>query len=517
MGITIDITPKDLKTIKDLLKQYLPNTLVWAFGSRVKFTAKTTSDLDLVAFISNEQELKFSLLKDAFEESSIPFRIDLHNWHELPETFHKNIETNYVVLQEDAKEELPNEWKKYKLGDLGFFFGGVTTIGKEDYGHGTPFLPYKNVYKNSKVNVNELELMNIRPQDIERRSAKYGDIFFTASSETPDEVAMSSVLLDDVENLTYNGFCKRYRLNDFNTLLPKYARYLFRDINFRREVYQVATGDIRFNISQESLAKIEIEIPDVATQAQLAEILMKLDDKIELNLQMNQTLEAMAQALFKEWFVNFNFPNFDGELENGLPKGWKVIELSKLISVKDGTHDSPKQKENGKFLITSKHLKNHFIDFESAYRISEEDFEKINKRSKVDKLDVLITMIGTVGNLYFVHDEVMDFAIKNIGLFKTSENPDLAYFLYFTISSKEISDYFIKRLAGSTQQYLTLDTLRQTPIVFPDDETLKLFNDFAKSIYHKIEVNSQNIQSLTQTRDTLLPKLMSGKICLNTI
>ncbi len=227
-----------------------------------------------------------------------------------------------------------SELKKYKLGDLGFFFGGVTTIGKEDYGHGTPFLPYKNVYKNSKVNVNELELMNIRTQDIERRSAKYGDIFFTASSETPDEVAMSSVLLDDVENLTYNGFCKRYRLNDFNTLLPEYARYLFRDINFRREVYQVATGDIRFNISQESLAKIEIEIPDVATQAQLAEILMKLDDKIELNLQMNQTLETMAQALFKEWCW----------VEEGIvPESWtwkKLLDIANVTSSKRIFRDS---------------------------------------------------------------------------------------------------------------------------------------------------------------------------------
>ncbi|MEN9911926.1 MAG: hypothetical protein RI956_370, partial [Pseudomonadota bacterium] len=118
MGIKIDIAPKDLKTVKALLKQYLPNTLVWAFGSRVKFTAKITSDLDLVAFISKEQELKFSLLKEAFEESNILFRIDLHNWYELPETFHKNIESSFVVLQEDAKEELPSEWKTYKLNEL---------------------------------------------------------------------------------------------------------------------------------------------------------------------------------------------------------------------------------------------------------------------------------------------------------------------------------------------------------------------------------------------------------------
>ena len=74
----------------------------------------------------------------------------------------------------------------------------------------------------------------------------------------------------------------------------------------------MATGDIRFNISQESLANIEIEIPDVITQKQLAEILITLDDKIELLQQMNQTLENIAQAIFKEWFVDFNFPDLTG-------------------------------------------------------------------------------------------------------------------------------------------------------------------------------------------------------------
>ncbi|MCB0538691.1 MAG: restriction endonuclease subunit S, partial [Bacteroidetes bacterium] len=261
-----------------------------------------------------------------------------------------------------------SEWNKYKLGDLGFFFGGVTAIKKEDYGHGTPFLPYKNVYKNSKVNINELELMNVRPLDLDRRSAVYGDIFFTASSETPDEVAMSSVLLDEVENLTYNGFCKRFRLNDFETLLPEYARYLFRDISFRREVYNLATGDIRFNISQESLASIEIEIPDIPTQKEIAQILTSLDDKIELNLQMNQTLEAMAQAIFKEWFVNFNFPGFDGELVDGLPKGWRKGNLGEIISFKNGK-SSPERNDEFQYPVFGS---NGIIGYSEEYNAIED-------------------------------------------------------------------------------------------------------------------------------------------------
>lgn len=127
-------------------------------------------------------------------------------------------------------------------------------------------------------------------------------------------------------------------------------------------------------------------------------------------------------------------------------------------------------------------------------------------------MDILLTMIGTVGNLYFVHDEKVDFAIKNIGLFKTSAKPDIAYYIYFSLDSKETSEYFTKRLAGSTQQYLTLETLRQTPIILPDEITLMHYNDIAKCIYEKIELNSINIKALANLRDSLLPKLMTGKI-----
>ena len=100
MDLKIDIKPKDLTSLRNILSQYLPNTLIWAFGSRVKFTAKPHSDLDLVAFINKEQDSQFFLLKDILEESNIPFIIDLHDWNELPETFHKNIKDNFIVFQE---------------------------------------------------------------------------------------------------------------------------------------------------------------------------------------------------------------------------------------------------------------------------------------------------------------------------------------------------------------------------------------------------------------------------------
>lgn len=104
VAITIDISPQHLSIIRGLLHEYIPDAAVWAFGSRVKFTAKPSSDLDLVAFIREEQKARFSELKEALEESNVPFRVDLHSWNDLPEGFHRNIRQEYAVLQDGSEE-----------------------------------------------------------------------------------------------------------------------------------------------------------------------------------------------------------------------------------------------------------------------------------------------------------------------------------------------------------------------------------------------------------------------------
>jgi type I restriction enzyme S subunit len=395
-----------------------------------------------------------------------------------------------------------SELKKYKLGDLGFFFGGVTSIKKEDYGHGTPFLPYKNVYKNSKVNVNELELMNVRSLDLERRNAVYGDIFFTASSETPDEVAMSSVLLDEVENLTFNGFCKRFRLNDFNTLLPEYARYLFRDISFRREVYQLATGDIRFNISQESLANIEIEIPDTATQKEIAQILSSLDDKIELNLQMNQTLEAMAHAIFKEWFVNFNFPGFDGELVDGLPKGWRMGKLGEEFNLIMGqSPPGTSYNEIGEGMIFYQGR----TDF--GFRFPTNRLYTTEPKRIAKPLDTLVSVRAPVGDINMANE----ICCVGRGLSSVRHKSDAYSFTYYMMKNLEpVFNGFEGE--GTVFGSINKSNFESIEITVPSDEIIYEFETVVNPLDDKILENTKQIQSLTQTRDTLLPKLMSGQL-----
>jgi restriction endonuclease S subunit len=194
-----------------------------------------------------------------------------------------------------------------------------------------------------------------------------------------------------------------------------------------------------------------------------------------------------------------------------IPEGWEVKRLDELFSVKDGTHDSPKQKDEGHYLITSKHIKKNEIDLSNAYKISVDDYEKVNQRSKVEHGDILMTMIGTVGVFHLV-TSAPNYAIKNLGLFKTSEKPELRHYIYLFFSSEYGSQYITSQLAGSTQQYLTLKVLRSFPCLYPLDSITKSFDAHVSDLFQNIAINIQENQTLTTLRDTLLPKLISGEV-----
>ncbi|HHX66635.1 MAG TPA: restriction endonuclease subunit S, partial [Gallicola sp.] len=159
-------------------------------------------------------------------------------------------------------------------------------------------------------------------------------------------------------------------------------------------------------------------------------------------------------------------------------------------SVRDGTHDSPKRTDKGYKLITSKHIKDNYIDFESAYYISREDFDKVNSRSLVEVNDILYSMIGTIGLIYRVKEEP-NFAIKNMGLFKVKDEIKSKWLFYY-LKSPKMMNYMRTLLSGSTQQYVTLKNLRNLPIEFPENtDDAKKIIQILETIDQKIELNNQ--------------------------
>ena len=509
MGIAtkIDITPADLKTLQALLKRFIPQTTVWAFGSRVKFTNKPSSDLDLVAFTTKEQNTLVSLLKDAIEEAMLPYRVDLLCWHEIPENFKKNIEQQYVVVQQAETNEnsLPKGWKIYKLGEI------TKRIG--DGLHGTPKYDENGdfYFINGSNLVNGKIVINSNTQKVNKTE------FDKHQKDLSDKTILLGINGTIGNVALYNnekcilGKSAAY-LNIKDDFDKQFVRYVLTNDHFQNFIKTNASGTTIKNVGLGLLREYEFSAPkDKTTQTAIAQILSSLDDKIELNLQMNQTLEAMAQAIFKEWFVDFKFPGFDGELLNGLPKGWRKMNLSELVDTVSKTHKFPKGK--AVFLNTSDILDGSFLH--SNYS----DFDTLPGQAKktIQYGDILFSEIRPANRRYaFVDFEATDYVVSTKLMVLRSKGIVDSLVVYFFMKSNEVLNQ-LQLLAESrsgTFPQITYTELAKIELNIPSADLLKLYTEYLWSAFKKIRENQSQIQTLTQTRDALLPKLMSGQIAV---
>lgn len=182
---------------------------------------------------------------------------------------------------------------------------------------------------------------------------------------------------------------------------------------------------------------------------------------------------------------------------------WKTIRADEFCSlVTDGTHDSPKPQAAGRKLITSKHLKGYYLDFESANWISSEDYEKVIARSSVEQWDILYSMIGTIGNVYLEKNPVVDYACKNVGIFKFGGNYNKAYWMYYYLKSPQAMEFIKAHLRGTTQLYVPLATLREMPVPVPDEEEMNKIVAILRTLDDKIQCSikiNDNLSDLLQT------------------
>ena len=171
---------------------------------------------------------------------------------------------------------------------------------------------------------------------------------------------------------------------------------------------------------------------------------------------------------------------------------WKeVIATDYCYKVADGTHDSPKRQNKGRFLITSKHIKGHSIDFDNAYYISEDDYQKIIKRSKIDKWDVIVSMIGEYcGFCYLEDSDFTDYAVKNVGILKVGERIK-SLWLYYYLNSPAGRNQLRNTRAGSSQPYISLGSLRNLLIPEPPREVMESIVTILSSLDRKIELNNK--------------------------
>ena len=265
-------------------------------------------------------------------------------------------------------------------------------------------------------------------------------------------------------------------------------KYLFYALKFAK------IPDTGYNRHFKWLKKIKIKYPDIEKQAKIVEILDSVEIIKERLKSQLELLDELIQARFVEMFGDMMFN----------PNGWENISLGEICDVRDGTHDSPKYYVEGYPLITSKNVTSGKIDFTDCRLICEEDYKRINQRSKVDKGDILMPMIGTVGNPVIVDIEAK-FAIKNVALIKFKENSVVSNIFIKTLLE---SDYFdrsvISKVRGGTQKFISLGDIRKLELCLPP---ISIQNQFAAFV-QQVNKSKFEVQKSLENTQLLFDSLM---------
>ena len=312
---------------------------------------------------------------------------------------------------------------------------------------------------------------------------------------------------------TQSGSCSNdvLVLKTKKNILPLFLYYVLSDDNFFNYDTITSKGTKMPRGTPHAIMKYLVPDIQVDKQTKIASILSAYDDLIENNKKRIKILEQMAENLYKEWFVRFRFPGHEtAEFENGIPKGWEILRMENFCYVTDGTHDTPKETNLGVPLVTGRCIRNGFVDYDEAYLISEDDHNRIKKRSGLKSGDILFSNIGTVGNTCLV-DYEREFSVKNVIIFKPPIRA-ISVYLYYWLISPSMQSIFLTQTNGASQQFVGLTFMRRIKILVPNKYIMTSFEKNVAPIIDAMMMLHKENQNLIKQRDLLLPRLMSGKL-----
>ncbi|MCY7147703.1 restriction endonuclease subunit S [Streptococcus gordonii] len=397
-----------------------------------------------------------------------------------------------------------SEWKKYKLSELYEMSSGISST-KDQAGHGSPFLSFSIVFNNYFLPDSLIDLMDTTDGEKQKYSINEGDIFLTRTSETVDELAMSSVALKDYPEASFSGFLKRLRPVDKTIVYPKFMAFYLRSPLFRRTIINNTVMTLRASFNEAMFSYLEIMIPDFDTQKKIGDFLYSLEKKKQINNQINQELEAMAKTLYDYWFVQFDFPDQNGkpykssggkmvynpELKREIPEGWGVESVGNLLDK----------------VTKAEKIDNNSIEFIGEIPVIDQSQKYIagftnNENALLQPQNGHVIFGDHTRVVKYINFDYARGADGTQVLISNNENISNVL-LYHMIEDFDLSNY------GYARHF---KFLKEKIIIVPDKEVSSKFETQANVIYEKIKNNIFENQELTQLRDWLLPMLMNGQM-----
>lgn len=286
---------------------------------------------------------------------------------------------------------------------------------------------------------------------------------------------------------------------------PMYLGYYLNANAYHRELLPLMQGVKVTSISRSGVKDTDIIVSEeYDEQKKIGQYLFALDEKIKFEKDKLDRLIILKKSMLVKMFPQGN--SKVPEIRFGkYTDDWEQRKLSDVTDVRDGTHSSPQYFESGHPFVTSKNVKNGFINYDDIQYISDTDFEEINKRSKVGVNDVLMGMIGTIGNIALIRTEP-DFAIKNVALIKDTKQIYYLY-LYHFLQSQKATNQLVGSMDGGTQKFIALGNIRNLKIDIPSEEEQEQVGQFFESLDDLITLHQRKVDKLKNIKSSCMDKM----------
>ena len=521
MSSPVDISPNHLDVVLGILRKHLPaNVRVWVFGSRADWTTKDSSDLDLA--LESDSALDYGTLvalETAFEESKLPYMVDIIDLNQVSDSFRRIVGDQKIFLTDTAKlRSADDRWPSLKFGDCAELVNDTVS----------PARPCDALYVGSE-NMGNGSLSPIGCGDAGDDSSirgrfRRGDILFDRLHPRSNRIARTD----------FDGVCSA----DIWVVRPTTktdADFLFYLMASKEFADAAARGSEGTKVSRarwERISRYEVPMPPLGDQRSIACILRTLDDKIGLNRQTNQTLEGMARDLFKSRFVDFDpvraktdgvwrrgeslpglpahlyevFPDGMVESELGdIPEGWDLKPLDEIADFRNGLasqNHRPANDEPRLPVVTAAQLRDGQADGEEWAKAS------IAPEYIIDDGDVIFSWSGSP----LVKVWCGGRAALDQHLFKVTPIACPKWFLLYWMEQHLREFQGITADRATTLEHIRRHHLHATRCIVPDKNSLDAVNDMFESLLARQILNNIQSRSLVNLRDTLLPKLIFGKL-----
>lgn len=389
------------------------------------------------------------------------------------------------------------EYRKVKLADL-------TTTGKGTYGIAASGVEKNdNLYTylritdiNDDGTLNRSDMKSVADDDAAQYLLKPNDIVFARTGGSTGR----NYFYDGKDGtFVYAGFLIKFSIDPLK-VNPKYIKYYCQSDVYKNWVRSFNTGSTRGNINAQTFGNMEIPLPPHEQQDYLVSVLEPLDEKIAINRAINDNLQQQAQVVFMNMFA---------ERKATVPA--TIADVA--FNVTDGVHNTVYDDPEGEFLLLScKNIKNGTLSIGSTERrISFDTFEKLRRRTKLSKGDVLISSVGTVGELLLLNKDPSNYEFqRSVAMVKPNPAIVSPAYLYESLVFKKAE--LINAAHGAVQQCLFISDIAGFPIGIPKPNELCDFNTIVTPMFDMISANEAENQRLSELRDTLLHKLMSGDL-----